>query len=244
MGRRLISRAELAGVRAKLKRTEECIYDLNSEIVAFLRPPKGGFSKNQQKAAQEFLQHARRRQVIPPRFGVLVGEIMHHLRSILDHIVWLLSSSQYRLRHERAIMFPVCRLKPKGEKEISRYEGKVKGIASAGALELIEQLQPYNAADPFNHPLFIVNDFDRIDKHQTLVLIRTGFEMSYTVPFGDFIRKVNGMKWGQIKNEPTILAAAKNAKMQRSILCSVPRVWKKAKPACYPIVEASFARHC
>src|SRR6266404_964011 len=96
MAATLLSPEQLAGVHEKLKRAEESIRDLNSQIVAFLRErPEGGFSHDKQKAAKEFAEfHAKR--VIPLRFGVIAGEVIHHLRSSLEHIAWMLSTDGYR----------------------------------------------------------------------------------------------------------------------------------------------------
>jgi hypothetical protein len=176
----LIPEADLSGVRAKLDRANDCIRNLDSEIKAFLKPPKSVFGEDKEKASHKFLEHARRE--VPPRFGVLAGEIAHHLRSVLDHLVWLLSSEQYRRQHETLIAFPICTAKPRKPKELTRYDGKIQGITSSDARSLIEKLQPYNAADPFDDPLIILHNLDRVDKHQTLVLVQSSWNMSLSIP--------------------------------------------------------------
>jgi len=82
----LLSPEKLAGVYEKLKRTEEGIGDLNSQIAAFLRErPEGGLNDDKQKAAKELVEfHAKR--VIPLRFAVIAGEVIDHLGSSLEHI--------------------------------------------------------------------------------------------------------------------------------------------------------------
>jgi hypothetical protein len=186
----LLSCEQLAGVHEKLKRADESIRNLNSEITAFLKPPKGVFSEDKEKASHEFLKHARRN--IPPRFGVLAGEIAHHLRASLDHIVWLLSSEQYRRKHETLIAFPICLAKPRKKEEITRYNGKIQGIRSASARTLIDKLQPYNAAHPPDDPLVILHNLDRIDKHQTLILIRSNWSTKLSIPLRLFTWTIIG----------------------------------------------------
>ena len=57
------------------------------------------------------IPHRERNQVL--------GEIIHHLRSSLDHIAWLLSSEKYRREHETAIAFPICTDEPIEKKELA-----------------------------------------------------------------------------------------------------------------------------
>src|ERR1700678_4281125 len=109
---------------------------------------------------------------IPIRFGVLCGEVIHHLRSCLDHIVWHFSSAQYRLEHPDAIEFPILRMPPTKTNELSRYQRKIDGVTNANVVRLIEGLQPYHRGnDAINDPLCIVHDMDRFDKHRALVVI-------------------------------------------------------------------------
>jgi hypothetical protein len=166
-------------VHAKLERADECIRGLDSEIKTFLKPPKALLGEDKEKASHKFLEHARRE--IPPRFGVLAGEVAHHLRSILDHVVWLLSSEQYRRQNETLVAFPICLTKPRKRNDIIRYDAKIGGVQPS-ARSLIEKLQPYNAAHPPDDPLVILHNLDRVDKHQTLVLIQSNWNMSVSIP--------------------------------------------------------------
>jgi len=177
MAAALLSPKQLSGVYEKLKRAEESIVDLNSQIVAFLRErPEGGFSHDKQKAAKEFAEfHAK--HAIPLRFGVIAGEVVHHLRSSLEHIAWMLSNAEYRDKHPRWIGFPIFTVDPfaTGDKDkIASYDRQVKGILDNGAvaaLDLIKELQPYKAMNPADDPLAILQELNNEDKHHTLILI-------------------------------------------------------------------------
>jgi hypothetical protein len=68
------------------------------------------------------------------------------------------------------------RPKPCGttKNKLCRYCRKVQGISDAKALTLIDGLQPYKrlpSGDPLDDSLWIIHDFDRIDKHRELVLV-------------------------------------------------------------------------
>ncbi|MGA7548588.1 MAG: hypothetical protein WBP65_06155 [Candidatus Sulfotelmatobacter sp.] len=204
---KLLTPEQLAGVNEKLKRAEESIQNLDSEIVAFLsKRPKGGFSDDKQKAAKELVEFHTKRG-IPLRFGVIAGEIAHHLRSSLEHIAWLLSTDQYRLDHQRWIGFPIAAVKPTTKDELTTYGRQVKGILSEDARALIERLQPYNAANPADDPLAILHELDREDKHQTLALIVCDWNMTVSIPLSALSTFVISPFYGQEEWRDSRLAA-------------------------------------
>jgi hypothetical protein len=168
------------GIAEKLKRSHESILNLHLEIGAFFEGGKYPVIPDaNSKEWQEALDY-HRDLTIPRRFSVLSGEIIHHLRTCLDHIVWHFSSSHYRIEAENAIEFPVFREEPLTKDKISRYERKVKGVTKPEILELIRKSQPYNrGGDPENDPICIVHDMDRFDKHRELVIVASRANLSF-----------------------------------------------------------------
>jgi hypothetical protein len=128
-----------------------------------------------QKQAFEELKKLTRDSKVPPRFSVLVGEIIHHLRSAFDHVAWQLSSQAERNNPKiaRHIEFPVFTKKPKRgtEDKPSSYDRKIQGIRSFTALIRIDGLQPYKRPDPLNHDLWLIHEMDIVDKHRELNLV-------------------------------------------------------------------------
>lgn len=160
-----------AGIAKKLERTDQSIVNLNNEIVAFFRECKHPtIPKPDCEGWQEAVDYHRSLEV-PKRFSVLCGEIVHHLRSCLDHIVWQFSSSEARRLHENAIEFPIFR-EPLTKDELRRYNRKVQGVTNPNVLALIERHQPYQRGnDAINDPLCIIHDMDRFDKHRELMIV-------------------------------------------------------------------------
>lgn len=161
------------GIAERLNRAKEHIFNLDSEIGAFFK--EGDYPvlpESDRKLLLEAIEYHKNR-VIPPRFSVLAGEIIHHLRSCFDHLVWHFSVGQ---KHNmRQIDFPVFEKPPVDKKARERFDGKIQGINDPNARSLIERLQPYNAPDPVDDPLFIIHGLDIIDKHRELVFcIPTG----------------------------------------------------------------------
>jgi hypothetical protein len=172
------------GILEKLKRTNENILNLQSEIGAFFQSSDYPIiPEDNKKVLLEAIEYHKNR-AIPPRFSVLAGEIVHHLRSCFDHLVWELSEDTYRRGPSFwNIEFPVCEARPVDKKSVSRYERKIEGVTDIRARRLIEKLQPYNSPDPVDCPLLILHKMDIIDKHRELVLhMPTGAREVHMVP--------------------------------------------------------------
>src|SRR5207245_7880328 len=104
----------LDSARERLKRANENIRNLDSEIKVFLTPfPrvtwKGTdpvFTDVDQKAFDVLREHAKSGAELP-RFSVLGSEIVHHFRCAFDHVIWELSTPDARKSFGRKIDFPV-----------------------------------------------------------------------------------------------------------------------------------------
>jgi hypothetical protein len=171
----------LHGVYLKLKRADENVINLQAEIDRFLDGCEYPVIPDRNdKRLQEALKYYRELRV-PLRFSVLAGEIVHHLRSSLDHIVWTLTDSSYKTpKNESAIAFPILRERPITKDEITYFERKIGGVKHLWAIDLIKKLQPHEAPDPLDDPLLIVHDMDRLSKHRELPLVITSVNITIT----------------------------------------------------------------
>jgi hypothetical protein len=156
----------LDGCWAKIQRAKEQINNLNIEITSLL-------NNDAYSVVGEF-QPERQRYVfkivgppVPLRIAVLAGEIIHHLRSCFDHVVWALASKN-GIPDETRITFPVCETAEKYKNAVK--EGIIKGVSRAER-PLIEALQPYQTNDPANSILKIIHDLDIADKHRLLIVV-------------------------------------------------------------------------
>lgn len=172
----------LDGARAKLERANENIANLEREIAAFLELGNGVvITQEEIEAFQKALEFHESR-IVPIKFSVMAGEVIHQLRSCLDHIAWQISSVDTRESSPTSIEFPIFLSKPSDPNTVASYERKVKGISPA-VRDLIERIQPYQRDDRFaltgppNDQLWIIHDFDRIDKHRELVLTVAAFRI-------------------------------------------------------------------
>ncbi|MGA7157430.1 MAG: hypothetical protein WBY53_11305 [Acidobacteriaceae bacterium] len=175
----------LDGIAEKLKRAKENFLNLQTEIDRFFQ--EGDYSvlpEHDRKLLFKAIEYHKNR-VIPPRFSVLTGEVIHHLRSCFDHIVWHFSVGQKYTA--RQIEFPVFIKRPIDKEDCERFNRKIQGITDPNARVLIEKLQPYNAADPVDDPLWIIHDFDITDKHRELLLCMGTASMIFPIEMSSAI---------------------------------------------------------
>lgn len=177
----------LYGIREKLERADKNIHNLDAEMSEFIAPLpviEHGINPiftDEDRKAWETLQNAHKAG-IPPRFSILAGEVIHHLRSCFDHLAWQLSSTEFRAtKASSKVEFPIFNDEPDWctrntktgmltRNEMCGYCRKVQGITSPTALTRIGGLQPYVRPDPLDDFLWIIHDMDRIDKHRELVM--------------------------------------------------------------------------
>src|SRR5207302_926971 len=97
----------LDGARERLKRADENIQNLNGEITEFLKPvpvitmsvdmdKREPIITDENRQAWNELTNFIKTQDVKPRFSVLTGEIIHHMRAAFDHLAWQLSSANFQ----------------------------------------------------------------------------------------------------------------------------------------------------
>lgn len=159
---------DLTGVLAKLDRAEEHLATLDASLKMWRSSNPYSFTDTKHPDATEvrFYIHF---DVAPDlsRWGLLTGDCVHNLRSALDHLVWEATDPTQR---DRTTEFPIFEDEPKflsEERGGGRY--KIRGVESSELRDLIERYQPWQNPNGVNtDSLWLVHEFDRMDKHQVL----------------------------------------------------------------------------
>ena len=106
---------------------------------------------------------------VSPWIGPVIGDCLFNLRSALDHLALSLALAYTPVltdKQRRDSTFPILR-KPLSDKDESE---KIGGI-HPGAQASIRAFQPYQRPqDLKSHPLWWLNELNRVDKHQTLAV--------------------------------------------------------------------------
>lgn len=164
---------DLSGVWAKLDRTDQQSVFIDTEWRAF-RDKGDAYSVEFERDSQpaSYIAYLRVFKPIDPRLSVIFGEIIHNLRSALNHLVCRLVEG-YGGTVGSHHAFPIC-LSPaefRGEAFAQKNRlGRLEGIPPHGNVwTLIEDAQPYKCGKAArDHPFFLVNQVWNEDKHRTI----------------------------------------------------------------------------
>lgn len=97
---------------------------------------------------------------VPNReWGVLIGEVVHNLRSALEHTIYAAAE-----KPSRDTQFPIFTKREDWEKKSC---GMVYSVPEK-ALQIIKDAQPYREPDPAAHVIAILNRLSNKDKHRLL----------------------------------------------------------------------------
>lgn len=151
----------MESVKLKVARAEEHLGALRAECSAYLdsRPyelvglPRTG-------DGDEDLLIWRLHHPPPLRLSVLLGDMLHNLRSSLDHLAWQLVLANGGTPDKKT-SFPILLQRKNAPPEIA-------GEISPKAAALVEHFQPYNNASgaPGEDPLHVLGALNNIDKHR------------------------------------------------------------------------------
>jgi len=156
----------LDGVREKLTRAGEQMVAIEEHVHSLIASNQYRVTGHAHHDLREYSFTAYGPPV-SARFSVLAGEVIHHLRSCLDHLVWQLVVANGQQPTERN-EFPICDTATRFAEACRR--GKLRGV-SASAQTRIESLQPYHSTKVEDNCLWVIHELDRIDKHRLLVVV-------------------------------------------------------------------------
>lgn len=159
----------LDGARAKIDRAVESVEYLNRDITGFFSGRYSTPNKIVGKPERNGLEYAfvvSGDPEVPLRFSVKAGEIIYLLRSSLDHLVHALVVQNGGAPTNQT-QFPICTTIEKFDE--ARKRRRIEGV-SASAEKLIIAKQPYTSPVPDDTVLAVLDEYNRFDKHQLLIV--------------------------------------------------------------------------
>ena len=107
----------------------------------------------------------------PETWPVHIGEIIHNLRSALDHLIYEVSAPDEHGQPLTGTEFPI--FMDEAEFRTKRAQRKIRGL-NAATLAVIERFQPFKTKDPADIPfLWILHQVSNTDKHRLLNIVTT-----------------------------------------------------------------------
>jgi hypothetical protein len=185
----------LDGVDRKIEWAYKHLRDLDSEIGIFKGTnPYEIVPKRDPQDPKKVLYIFTKPKVIPESIALRCGDVVHNLRSALDHLACAaVERNGGKVTNQTA--FPISRERPPTPaKYKTDVGGRVKG-ASKSVISLFEKLEPYfGGAD---EPLRILDYLDVTDKHRELILAFYTGGITYHAP-----GKMGGASFGLIPRTP------------------------------------------
>lgn len=168
---------EMLGVEAKIDRAVEQLQTLHREVLALRNDPHAwaiNQASNADRTEHVIRVNPRWDPRRPGRWGAIVGEIVHDLRSALDHIAWELVLANGETPDDFT-SFPIYKTEPEqgfvaattwDKRPAKERHGPLVGV-NTSALTQIEGCQPYHGGN--NALLGVLNELWNIDKHRHLL---------------------------------------------------------------------------
>lgn len=160
----------LDGCQAKLDRAREHIEALRAAEHDYFGGDERPFNVDRHFDPSTNLYYfiGRVTQAPPLRLGVILGDIVHDLRSALDHLVWqLVLAAGNDPEREPWPMFVVCSQRAAWDKARDTRKGLLRAI-SAEAAARIRRVQPFvtHPSNPALAPLHRLHNLWNHDKHR------------------------------------------------------------------------------
>jgi hypothetical protein len=168
---------DLRGVAEKLDRAADHISVLNNEIEEFRNAhPVTTFAEFD--GGHDYVVKVRVPQTPDVRWGVILGDVIHNLRSALDHAVWELVQRNVRAgfrktlseAQESAIQYPICDTR----KQFS--DARVMPFLTTRQIAFSRKYQPYLGKWPEATPLSQLAWLSNTDKHRIVHGSHTALE--------------------------------------------------------------------
>lgn len=172
----------LDGARTKIVRAQEHIRQLNYEINTFLQSKPYTISGEHRNDGKEYVFVVRQPPVIPLRFSAIIGDIIHNLRSSLDHLIYGLIVKNSGTPTNKN-QFPICTT-AEYYKEATNQKKCLHGVSDS-AKSIIKSLQPYNTTPIDRSTLLAIHNCNNIDKHRLLIVTTAIATMGKTITIND-----------------------------------------------------------
>jgi hypothetical protein len=164
----------LDGCLAKLDRAREHIVTLRDAEREYFDGPEGRpftTERSFDPASNVYTFFAQVTRTPPLRIGTILGDIVHNLRSTLDHLVWQMvlehSGDPSALRPRP--YFPICLTESDWERVLAKG---VRGVSSESSA-MLRSVQPFvtNPLQPERAPLNTLHELWNQDKHRVILAI-------------------------------------------------------------------------
>ncbi len=166
--------ADLDGVSVKLRRAKDLVGELRSIIEPLaLEATTSIVGAPATTDPSTLIYRAMRVPAIDPIAATIAGDIVHNLRSALDHLAWqLVLLDNGRPTEDTSFPLHESATNSNGNPRVLTI---APGIRDTAIMSAVEAMQPYTEAlyghDPRTDSLSIIRRLNNIDKHRLLLTV-------------------------------------------------------------------------
>jgi hypothetical protein len=171
----------MEGPALKLERAKEHLHRLEVEVSVFLAQEPYAVVAEEEPASGDRVWRVRVKEQPPQKWGVVIGEVVHALRSALDLMVCtLVERNGHHVTDQTG--FPIVPSKH----DLKAALPKIRGV-SGPAADMILGFRPYKGGDD---QLWMLHRLDIADKHRLLIAVGAAYRnivISFPVSKADWI---------------------------------------------------------
>lgn len=162
----------LDSVLMKINRADEHIHEFDPALSAYLAGnPHVPRVDHDAKTGITTLR-LEVRNPLPLKMNAILGDVLHNLRSALDHLAWQVALLNVSTPYDRT-QFPIF---DDGQRYANAASGRYFVLQSVAPVHraLFERLQPYQrGSQAQTHPLWLLHELSNTDKHRLVPVIST-----------------------------------------------------------------------
>lgn len=174
----------LATIRIKIERAKEHIRQIETEVRSFLMTNPYIVRTKRDPQTRKLIYYLVSVRDTPARMSAIAGDVLHNLRSALDHLAYHLVLVGGGTPSKQTY-FPIS-------DDAATYKteqpGKVKGIRP-DAIKAIDAIKPYGGG---NDTLWCLHRLDNVDKHRLLITIGSAYR---SVNIGPHMHRMMMRTW-------------------------------------------------
>lgn len=160
------SKHPLFGARLKLNRAAQQTEALMADMKAFMQTDFYERHHEFHEDTQALVEVIRYKTPLPPEWSVLIGELLHNLRAVLDYLVYeLVTLDTGREPSSTKIQFPIFE---SAEGFDSRRGQQMLDGLRPETREFIRSLQPFATGEGKESPLWHLSKLSNRDKHRAI----------------------------------------------------------------------------
>jgi len=164
----MTARERLEMIGTKIERAKEHFASVKKEVRTYLDSTPYSINTKRDPGSRRLIYFVEKVRPEPVKLSATLGDVVHNLRSALDHLAYQLVWVGMGKVPSSRIYFPIADDK---KSYIEKRKWQMKG-ATSDTVSKIDALEPYRGG---NDALWKLHKLDNVDKHRTLITAGSAF---------------------------------------------------------------------